>query len=218
MGTDDARAVGLNVDATTAHAAPVDLILGDIHAPAAVFYVAPYGFDVHGRRVSGLFGGPLLFSYVVTIDYEHQRVIAYPPGTFDPSTTGVQATPLQIHGSSAAIQVCFGSECGWFVLDTGSEITHLSPAFAKRLNLGKSIATVHALGFGGRTEDEPYYNVPDLTVGGVTFKNPRLPVGVLRLTPLDGILGRDILSRFILTLDYKNSSAYLVHYFATPSP
>jgi predicted aspartyl protease len=208
MGTDDARAAGVSVAGGSQLSTPVDFAIGGIHAPAARFYVAPYGFDLHGRRVSGLFGAPLLLSFVVTVDYARKTVTAYPPGTFDSASLGVAASAVSTKGGYFYTDVCFGSTCAPFLVDMGSSISQVTEAFGRRIGLSNPIGSVDTFGFTHEKHTNLEY-ATDLTVGGVTFKNLAIMQGVDSTNGI-GILGRDVLKHFAVTFDWADSRMYFV--------
>jgi hypothetical protein len=61
---------------------------------------------------------------------------------------------------------------------------------------------------GVGSQDEPIYPVPDMVVAGVRVRTERLAAGDFGQLPGSGILGRDILSHFTLTLDWHDGLAY----------
>lgn len=208
----DAADAGLVVDPTTKRTQRVDVGIGAVSAHAWFEVLSSYGFESNGRRISGLIGGPFFHANVVTIDYLRQRVIFYPPGTFTPPQ-GIPATPIELAGNTPTIQAAFGAERGRFIVDTGSAVTELSYGFAKRVSLGLYEGDEALRGGGGpRHRTDPTYKAPDITLGGVTVRGATVAVGESgggdTENGNDGILGRDVLSHFSITLDYANAVAY----------
>jgi len=96
-----------------------------------------------------------------------------------------------------------------FLLDTGANLTVLSPLYAGRLGIvvpdnarKKSIRAV-----GGAALSIPLMKVARLAVGDAAVEN--MDVGVYDAFPqsrtIDGILGADFLNRFNVTLDRTNN-------------
>ena len=212
LGTDDSRKAGLEIDPVTHDSRPVHVAIGKLEAPAASFKIGRYGFEDHGHWVAGNIGTPLLRANVVTIDYPRQRLIFYPPGTFTPPAN-VQPTPFFMRYNTPEIELSFGSVVGRFDLDTGDQITEISPTFARKIRLGMETGQMISSGCGHQ-ENDPVRLIPDFTVGGVAVKEFSAVVGNPCGISGDGLLGRDVLSHFALTLDYVNHVAY----FANPSP
>jgi len=103
------------------------------------------------------------------------------------------------------VQIAGSSEHLWFTLDTGSGSSYLDSSVAKRLGLQTSgNGSVHGAGSG---------EVPVSFIESVTFELPGLTssghrVNTTDLTGLqghhhiDGFLGYDFISRYVITLDY----------------
>jgi Aspartyl protease len=207
----EARTLGLTVDTPTGRTLPVDFIVGGAEAREAKFMVSDYGYDVDGHHIAGILGAPLFYAFVVTIDYKAQRVVVYPPGTFDTRTTGVAAVPLLIHDRSAYISACFGDACGWFLVDTGAEQTLLATPFSDRIRLGPPKGTITTVEWGRVEQTDPVYDVPVMTFAGVPIRFDALAAEDLKnsyRTFGDGIIGRDVLSHFVVTLDWRDGTAY----------
>jgi hypothetical protein len=134
-------------------------------------------------------------------------VIVYPPGTFDPTTTGVDPTPISITGRQANVNVCFGSVCGPFLLDMGSSMTEISRTFGQRIGLSNPIGTVRSTGIGISYVGNEFV-APDLTLGGITLRGVRITEGEDNPKRV-GILGRDVLKYYAVTFDWPNSRVYL---------
>lgn len=103
------------------------------------------------------------------------------------------------------LQIAGSSEPLWFSLDTGSGSSYLDSKVAKRLGLKTAGGgTVHGAGSG---------SVPVSFIEGVTFELPGLISSGHRVNttdlsglqghhPMDGFLGHDFISRYVITVDY----------------
>jgi hypothetical protein len=211
VGTDDARKASLVPDPVTHNSQRVRVSMGDVVAPAVFFKVSHYGFEDNGYWVAGNIGTPFLRGNVVTIDYPKQRAIFYPRGGFKPPSN-VKPTPIFMLNNIPTIEVSFGAVKGRFDLDTGAAITEISPDFARRIRLGPNIGELASFGCGNQ-ETDAVHIVPDFTVADVTVKRFSAVVANPCGSSQDGILGRDLLSHFSVTLDYVNHLLYL----ASPS-
>jgi predicted aspartyl protease len=213
LGAQDARTAGLTPDPSTQYSQPVSVSIGAVQGPSVRFRILPtYGFDAYGRRVSGLIGGPFFHANIVTIDFPKQRVLFYPPGTFMPPP-GAQPTPIDLPSNVPILDVLVGGVHGRFLLDTGAETSELSPGFARNVRLGVYRGQITAAGGsqgGPKVLSEAVYNAPDVVLGGVTVRGAQFAIADPPRVPEDGIIGRNILSHFSITLDYANFTAYFV--------
>lgn len=207
VGAQDAKTVGLVADSTSGYSQPVPVSIGAVSAPAARFRVLPsYGFDSNGRRVAGLIGGPLFHANVITIDYVNRRVIFYPAGSFT-APTGAHVAQLDLESNRPVVNLSVGTTRGRFLLDTGSPITELSSDFARKVKLGRYRRSV-AVDVEGRYSLDDIYEVSEINLANFIIQRPQVAVSTSKGGPFDGILGRDILSQFAVTLDYPNYLAY----------
>jgi tetratricopeptide (TPR) repeat protein len=116
------------------------------------------------------------------------------------SVDGRPVLNVRINGSKESLR---------FVLDTGSGMSVISDATAKKLNL-HAVARgglARAVGGGGKFEIV-YGFLSSLELGDVKVES--VPVYIRHFydgsTPVDGYLGLSVISRFIAALDYSNSS------------
>jgi predicted aspartyl protease len=210
LGGDDARSIGAVVDPATHYTQAFETSVGPVTAAQARFRVLPtYGFTDNGRRISGLIGGSFLHANVVTIDYPHRQVLFYPPRTFTPPA-GIVPTPIEMYSNTPTVAATVGTESGRFLLDTGSGVTALSRDFAKKVRLGIFHGNV-TIASGGGLHTDASYDVSNITFSHFTMQQPRILIADESLDGLDGIIGRDILSNFSITLDYANQVIYLTH-------
>jgi hypothetical protein len=103
---------------------------------------------------------------------------------------------LQIAGSSGRL---------WFSLDTGSGSSYLDSSVAKRLGLQTSgSGSVHGAGAG--TVPVNFIESVTFELAGLTSSGHRVNTtdltGLQGHHPMDGFLGYDFISRYVITLDY----------------
>lgn len=96
-----------------------------------------------------------------------------------------------------------------FVLDTGSGITVISEETAKRLNIDPITKGGFAKGIGGDGRFEVVYGfLREVAVGDVQIRS--VPVYIRRFHqgahPVDGYIGLSLISKFLTTIDYGNST------------
>ncbi|MFK7930143.1 MAG: aspartyl protease family protein [Myxococcota bacterium] len=96
---------------------------------------------------------------------------------------------------------------GLFMVDTGADVNVLSTETAERLDLDVDPGRYRLAGLSGSTQAAGA-TLPVLKLGAASLKNMEFAVGVRGVSkragfmPLDGILGMEVWSRFIMELDY----------------
>jgi predicted aspartyl protease len=115
--------------------------------------------------------------------------------------------PFQLIGNRPIITVRVngGRDPLRFVLDTGSGMSVLSTATAKRLGIRPVARGGYARGIGGSGKFEIVYGLlKDLSVGDVTLK--QVPVYIrpfhTQAAEVDGYIGLGLVSKFLTTVDY----------------
>jgi hypothetical protein len=109
-----------------------------------------------------------------------------------------------------------------FFLDTGAGGSCLNAALAESLGL-PSAGTVEARGVGGSTT-VGYVRVDSLAIGGATLHSQTLvalplgEIGTLMEIAIDGILGYDFFSRFVVRIDYDGKVVSLAAHDAFAPP
>jgi hypothetical protein len=122
-----------------------------------------------------------------------------------PDHRSVVPFELALDGIFFQLQIAGSSEPLWFTLDTGSGFSYLDVSVARRLGLRASgSGAVRGAGAGA---------VPVSFIESVTFKLPGLTSSGHRVNTtdlgglqghhrMDGLLGYDFISRYVITLDY----------------
>lgn len=209
----DARSFGiLGADGAIDHA---DLSFGGVRAADIQVGVLPNDRTMVGNvEVHGIIGTPLLESGAVTLDYGARRVTFFAPGSFDPAGAGIRS-PIDFDGHLTRIHAWFGATRTTLLLDTGDANTLIFQPLANQLVLGAPIGPPYSVRIGSgmpATTEFPYMAEP-MTFGGVKILRMRVfavdkPPVILPSERYDGILGRDILSLFRVTLDEVHNVAY----------
>ena len=101
------------------------------------------------------------------------------------------------------------------LLDTGAQMTILFEPFAEQLILGAPVTDPGnvALGYGEKPTTQRWCHVKPLRFGGLRVIAPVVDIAdqappTLSTELYDGILGRDVLGLFRITLDYNDEVAY----------
>jgi hypothetical protein len=105
------------------------------------------------------------------------------------------------------LQIAGSSERLWFSLDTGAGSSYLDSGVAKRLGLQTSgSGTVHGAGAGTVSVnfiESVTFELPGLTSSGHRVNTTDL-TGLQVHHPMDGFLGYDFISRYVIIVDYAD--------------
>ncbi len=176
----------------------------------------------YGVKSVGLMGFDFLAELGLTVDYEHEKVVAVPATDFV-APAGPHVIPLDVRigeGSPFVVVAINGAISERFLLDTGGAgafmifdaFARKHPEALKDKGGGGYARQMMFEGVGGPIKTEPY-QLGSVKLGPINFQDF---VGY-RVTALhsyagdyDGIIGVDFLQLFTLGLDYANSRVYLV--------
>ena len=166
-------------------------------------------------QADGLLGYEFLHRFVTTIDYQAQTITLR--DTLAPPAAGV-VLPMTLKGNVPGIDADLDGARGCFQIDTGdSGSIEVNSPFVKHKYLRDKytphLDMVTGVGIGGKLRSS-VVRIPWLKVGALTIKNVigNLSLqkrGALAASDVAGTLGYDVLSRFKITLDYKNSKVIL---------
>ena len=119
----------------------------------------------------------------------------------------VADVPLTLFRNKIFVSVSMNGAMQKLAVDTGSDMTVLSTAAARSLDLPRDFDhTAEALGVGGVDNHLYTAQVDRMELGGLTFSNWHLPIADFSTWLADGeemggLLGGDILSQFDIDLD-----------------
>jgi predicted aspartyl protease len=123
--------------------------------------------------------------------------------------------PIELNGVHIFVQTRVeGSEPMWFILDTGAAVTVLDTETAEKLGLELK-GEIEARGAGEESKTASFISDMSYEVGGAKLMNQRGTAIPLRMLEpmfgrqIDGILGYDFISRFVMTIDYDNKKLHL---------
>jgi hypothetical protein len=175
-----------------------------------------------GRKKDGLFGGNILGRLVTRIDYDGRTVTFYDPGSFEAPKNG-QIVPLTVEANTLFVTAkvkAEGSDVpmeGLFMLDTGVRMTFFNTPFTEKNRLipksPRTLENIAGFGIGGASR-ATMGRLASLQIGDFVVERPVVQFntatrGIEASSQFDGIIGADILSRFIVTLDYQNQRMML---------
>jgi predicted aspartyl protease len=127
------------------------------------------------------------------------------------SATGGCASVAILPAAIPVVEVTIGGKGPYrFAIDTGAQgHGRISTELAEQLGLPK-VGEVGTPAPGGAVATRPVYGAPEISVGGVSFKNVDLvALSTVRgpTVEWDGILGNELIKLLPLTLDYGNARA-----------
>lgn len=127
------------------------------------------------------------------------------------SVSGTCGSVPILPGAIPVVEVTIGGKGPYkFAIDTGAQgAGRISSALAEELKLPK-VGEARMPAPEGATATRPIYGAPEVSVGGVSFKNIDLVAMSTVRGPQgewDGVLGNELLTLLPLTLDYGNSRA-----------
>ena len=122
------------------------------------------------------------------------------------SATDIPFTPILIdsqHIRGWGLDVYFNDHKSRLQVDTGASGLYVSRAVAERAGL-KSITRTEATGIGDKGAQGGYLAYADsIKIGGLEFKNCLVEVSDRRsVVDTDGLIGMDVFSNFLVTLDF----------------
>ena len=125
------------------------------------------------------------------------------------------AFPFEPTGNHILVPVRVnGSEPAWFFFDSGADLSVLDAAWAKKLGL----ASKGSMGISGTGEGSAQLGMlSDISLGLPGVNVPEKIAAAVPLTPLfsffgrevNGILGYDVISRFVVEIDYARHRMHL---------
>jgi len=127
------------------------------------------------------------------------------------SVSGTCGSVPMLPGTIPVVEVTIGGKGPYkFAIDTGAQgAGRISTALAEQLRLPK-VGEARVAAPGGEVATRPIYGAPEVSVGGVSFKNIDLVATSAVHGPQgewDGVLGNELLTLLPLTLDYGNARA-----------
>ncbi len=189
-------------------------LLGGLSARDFSIWTAPDAVLIAkttGVRVDGFIGVDLLRDLRVTINYPDRQITFAPAG---PPAAGA-AVPMRLEGNRIVIEALFNGEARRSViLDTAAGTSFISQSDVDLTEPSPTGRAAQIVDSSGTSVSVPVRILPRLQIGATgADRVPVVPLDFKTLnqdlfatTPLDiaGILGGDLLSRFVVVLDFPN--------------
>ena len=163
--------------------------------------------------IDGFIGMDFLKDHSLYLDYTHKIAYLAPPKEY------FERIPVTFNGhKDALVNVSLEGQVHTFKLDTGSFFSFsLSEEILQEIHKAK-YGTYKWFDFRGQQYESPTYFIPEIKIGNLVF--PRVHVNQDREDfhtnvtlegkplPLSGIIGRTILERYNLFLDFPHGAVY----------
>jgi predicted aspartyl protease len=185
------------------------------------FYVDTRLSDTSSRTgwEYGLLGGEFLDDYVIELDFPGRRVRFFDPKRYQvPESTASpdeRVLPIRLRGTRIAVEVELRGKRLYVMLDTGAPWTVVLSGKAAR-KLGIDVDSLPDFGTMGTTVgpmEVLLHETDAFHWGGFEFDTmPVLvaPRGWYNFAgPTDSVLGYDVLSQFVVRIDYKRRRLWL---------
>jgi len=169
------------------------------------------------KHYDGMIGAPILSQYVCRFDFARRILQLIEPGAYTPPP-GAVTVPFELDDGLPIVHATVDAGTGpidaRLMLDTGAGdvFIDLNRPFVDKHRLLEALpdasATARPAGIGG-TASFVYGTGRSFVLGGIVFEKPHL--GFSRATQgsssrseRDGVIGNDLLTRFVAVFDYPN--------------
>jgi hypothetical protein len=206
--------------------------------PAQRAAVAPLGYPDR-KHFAGLIGAPILARYAVRFDFPSQMLQLIDPAAYEPPA-GALRVPFELQDDLPVIRVTVDAGAAPVVarlmVDTGASTSiDLNRPFVERHGLVQALADatpadrpaalggtapfLYATGRSASIDGESFDTRQRRTAGSIVFDRPRLGLsraltGSSASDARDGIIGNELLRRYVMTVDYRRRIVVL----ASPRP
>ncbi len=184
-----------------------------------------------GTKIQGILGADLFNNYVLKINYQKKMITLFEPNTFE-APRDYEVFPIQISQGKPFISPIITLDNGQSLLttiliDSGASLsfllyahTHPSLVMPQRYiqgRLGMGLGG-NIMGYTGRIEKLSFSENIFFDQLLVDFQDFTQGSDSLKVVGRNGILGNDILNRFVVIIDYIHSKAYLKPTYAYNKP
>ena len=166
-------------------------------------------FDRHGIEIAGVLGYDFLSRFVTRIDYANTTITFYHPESFVYTGDGaILEAPLSHRLFSLPVTLD-GLHHGDWTLDIGASISTFQYPFAEEQGLLERQGVERIVGGAGGHIRARVSEFESVEIGGYTVERPLILIPLENLGALSfdrgmGVLGNNILRRFVIYLDYSN--------------
>ena len=213
-----------------AYARVESLAMGEADIRDQTFLVMPFGFGFSDRGdrepVAGILGLEVFERFAVTFDYDHGQLSLAPFDLATPAPGAGQALPLRFTFDMPLVEGTLDGKPGIFGIDTGnSGYLLIFPQWVERNGLAERYRKGYALAGGGGVGGPFVSRIAHAR--GFELGAVSIPGHLAQLTPPDagatanvseaGNVGQDVLSRFLVGIDYRRGMLYLAPRAGSPT-
>jgi len=190
------------------------------NVPFAVADLNSFG-NISGERPAGLIGANVLKRYLITVDYENQKLrFADPTQVIVPDGATIINTKPTLGMSGLAVEGNIdGKQKVTFLIDTGAAFNNISETKVKNLLWGPLYKVGMLKGLDGKLVETGSARFSYLDLDKFRIEKPVFSIAP---PPLEGqveggiisskdlaIIGNPLLSRYKVTFDYRNQRLFL---------
>jgi hypothetical protein len=232
-GRDVAMRGGGEATVATQFVGDVTFAFGGRSFPAQRAAVAPLGYPDR-KHFAGLIGAPILMQFAVRFDFPAQRLQLLDPASYEPPA-GALRVPFELQDDLPVVRVKVdaggAAVVARLMVDTGASASiDLNRPFVERHGLlqalpdatsadrpaalGGTAPFLYATGRSASIDGESLDTAGRRTAGSVVFDRPRLGLsraqtGSSASDARDGIIGNELLRRYVMTVDYRRRTLVL---------
>lgn len=221
----DSAGISMTTGSGSIHTSAVSvksLSLGELTVNNVPFATADLGSfgNIQGEKPAGLIGANILKRYLVTIDYENEKLTFSDPTQVKvPDGATIIGTKPSLGMSGLAVDGNIdGKQKMTFLIDTGAAFNNISETKVKNLLWGPLYKVGKLKGLDGKLVDTGsarfnYLDIENLRIDKPVFSIAPPPsagaveAGIISSKEL-AIIGNPLLSRFKVTLDYRNQRLF----------
>jgi hypothetical protein len=169
------------------------------------------------RSPDGVIGKPIFERYVVAIDYQ-RKVLRFTPPELYVASAGATVVPFDLPRQIPVVEAELDGVSGRFGVDTGARSSLLVyRPFAEEHKLrekyGAHVEGVTGWGIGGPIRSllarSEHFSLGGVDVKGSVIRLSTQGAGLTTSSSMAGLIGPDILARFLVTFDYSRREMLL---------
>lgn len=200
--------------ASASMASGAKVSMGDVQLENQRVIVMNDSGPLHGSGFSTVIGASIFNKFVVRIDIEKETILLYEPKTFDPKDAG-ESLDMTIVATKPYIKGLIDLEGKknipvTLVLDTGAgSALMLSEDLKNNIAApSKSVEGIFGRGVGGDVLGK-MARTGKLSIGKSEMSDVVTLFRDTRVANADGLIGMDILDRYLVTFDYSKERMYI---------